>query len=196
MYFNHALAGALAVKPILDKHGSVFTDKERNALWFIGITSAVLPDFDIAYSTLTGLSDHRSFVTHGIFIYLIIFLLLYAIGRFQKKEIFGRKFFKVMSMVFIAGVSTHFLIDFIVGGTALFAPFDYSVYGFDMKLNNSFDNRLSQYLVSNYMLIELLVASLFLLFFRGKKYFVPRFFSLFYFLIATLSFIMVSTVFF
>jgi len=196
MYFNHALAGALAVKPILDKHGSVFTDKERNALWFIGITSAVLPDFDIAYSTLTGLSDHRSFVTHGIFIYLIIFLLLYAIGRFQKKEIFGRKFFKVMSMVFIAGVSTHFLIDFIVGRTALFAPFDYSVYGFDMKLNNSFDNRLSQYLVSNYMLIELLVASLFLLFFRGKKYFVPRFFSLFYFLIATLSFIMVSTVFF
>ena len=196
MYFNHALAGALAVKPIIDKHGSVFTEKERNTLWFIGITSAVLPDFDIAYSALVGLSDHRSFVTHGIFIYLIIFLLLYTTGNFQKKEIFGRKFFKVMSWVFLAGVSTHFLIDFIVGGTALFSPFDYSVYGFDMKLNSSFDNRLTQYLFSKYMLLEFFIVSLFLLFLRGGKYFVPQFFSLFYFLIATVSFILVSTVFF
>ena len=196
MYFNHALAGALAVKPIIDKHGGVFTAKERNTLWFIGITSAVLPDFDIAYSALVGLSDHRSFVTHGIFIYIIIFLLLSTIGKFQKKEMFGRKFFKVMSWVFIAGVSTHFLIDFIVGGIALFAPFDYSIYGFDMKLSSSYDNRLTQYLVSKYMLLEFFVAFLFLLFLRGRKYFVPQIFSLFYFLIAIVSFILVSTVFF
>lgn len=193
MYFNHALAGAIAVKPIIDRYGKNFTQKENTVLWFIGITSAVLPDFDILYAVITGLSDHRSYVTHGMFLYLLMFLLIYGISSFQKKEIFGRKFFKIASFVFLAGVSTHFLIDFIIGGIAILSPFNYRIIGFDMVLNSNFENRLMQYLVSKYMLIEVLVAVLFIKYVGKRGYFTARVFSLFYFIVATISFVLVST---
>jgi hypothetical protein len=193
MYFNHALAGAIAVKPIIDRYGKNFTQKENTVIWFIGITSAVLPDFDILYAVITGLSDHRSYVTHGMFLYLLMFLLIYGISSFQKKEIFGRKFFKIASFVFLAGVSTHFLIDFIIGGIAILSPFNYRIIGFDMVLNSNFENRLMQYLVSKYMLIEVLVAVLFIKYVGKRGYFTARVFSLFYFIVATISFVLVST---
>ena len=196
MYFNHATAGAIAIKPVIDKCKDKFTDKENTVLWFVGVTSAVLPDFDIAYSVLRGLEDHRSFVTHGIILYFIAFLLLYSLSYFQKKREFGKKFFKIMSLVFLIGVLTHFFIDFFFGGIALFAPFTYKIYGFDMKIENGYDNRLFEYLISRYMLVEIFITLFFFYIFRGRENFIPKFFALSYFLIATTSFVLVSLSFF
>lgn len=196
MYFNHATAGALVVKPIIEKYGKILSEKEKNVLWFVGITSAVLPDFDIAYSVIRNLEDHRSFLTHGIVIYLVAFFLIFFLSYFQKKEVFGRKFFKILALVFLVGVSSHFLIDFFVGGLALFAPITYQVLGFDMNIKNGYNNRLLEYLISKYMILEISIFTLFLYIFKDKKYFVPRFFALSYFLIASISFVLVSTIFF
>jgi len=197
MYFNHATAGALAVKPVIDKYSDIFTEKEKTVLWFVGITSAILPDLDIAYSILKNLRDHRAFVTHGFPIYLIAFLLIYLLSFRQKKEAFGKKFFRVLSLVFLIGITTHFVIDFIFGGVALFAPFSYKIYGFEMILNRKYlNNRLLSYILSKYMIVEIAALGLFLYIFRGKKYPAAKFFSFFYFLIAVVSFVGVSLLFF
>ena len=199
MYFNHATAGAIAVKPIIDKYENVFTEKEKTVLWFVGITSAILPDLDIAYSVLRNLKDHRAFVTHGFPLYLIAFFLIYLLSFRQEKEAFGRKFFKVLSLVFLIGISTHFVIDFVFGGVAILAPFSYKIYGFDMILNGKYpDNRLLSYVFSKYMIVETAIFCLFLYIFKEnkEKYLVARFFSSFYFLIAVISFVSVSLFFF
>ena len=197
MYFNHATAGAIAVKPIIDKYENVFTEKEKTVLWFVGITSAVLPDLDIAYSVVKKLEDHRSFVTHGFSLYLIVFFLIYLLSFLQKKEVFGKKFFKVLSLIFLVGITTHFVIDFVFGGVALLAPFSYKIYGFDMVLNGKYpDNRLLSYVFSKYMIIEIVIFGLFLYVFRSKKYQIAKFFSFFYFLISIISFVGVSLFFF
>ena len=197
MYFNHATAGALAVKPVIDKYENVFTEKEKTVLWFVGITSAVLPDLDIAYSVVKKLEDHRSFVTHGFSLYLIVFFLIYLLSFLQKKEVFGKKFFKVLSLIFLVGITTHFVIDFVFGGVALLAPFSYKIYGFDMVLNGKYpDNRLLSYVFSKYMIIEIVIFGLFLYVFRSRKYQIAKFFSFFYFLISIISFVSVSLFFF
>jgi hypothetical protein len=197
MYFNHATAGAIAVKPIIDKYENVFTEKEKTVLWFVGITSAVLPDLDIAYSVVKKLEDHRSFVTHGFSLYLIVFFLIYLLSFLQKKEVFGKKFFKVLSLIFLVGITTHFVIDFVFGGVALLAPFSYKIYGFDMVLNGKYpDNRLLSYVFSKYMIIEIVIFGLFLYVFRSRKYQIAKFFSFFYFLISIISFVSVSLFFF
>jgi hypothetical protein len=197
MYFNHATAGAIAVKPIIDKYENVFTEKEKTVLWFVGITSAVLPDLDIAYSVVKKLEDHRSFVTHGFSLYLIVFFLIYLLSFLQKKEVFGKKFFKVLSLIFLVGITTHFVIDFVFGGVALLAPFSYKIYGFDMVLNGRYpDNRLLSYVFSKYMIIEIVIFGLFLYVFRSRKYQIAKFFSFFYFLISIISFVSVSLFFF
>ncbi len=196
MYFNHATAGALVIKPVIKKYESIFTEKEITALWIIGITSAVLPDFDIAYSVVKNLEDHRSFITHGFFVYLMAFLIIYGLSNFQKRYHFGRKFFKVASLVFLLGVLTHLFIDFFSGGVALFAPFYPGVIGFDMGLNQNTGNRLVQYLLSKYMILEIFLSVLFLKSFKGKENTTPRLFSLFYVIIAIISFIFVGLNFF
>jgi len=197
MYFNHATAGALAVKPVIDKYENVFTEKEKTVLWFVGITSAILPDLDIAYSVIKNLEDHRSFITHGFPLYLTAFFLIYLLSFRQEKKAFGRKFFKVLSLVFLIGISTHFIIDFVFGGVALLAPFSYKIYGFDMILNGRYpDNRLLSYVFSKYMIIEIVIFGLFLYVFRSRKYQIAKFFSFFYFLISIISFVSVSLFFF
>ncbi len=196
MYFNHSLAGAVAIKPIIDKIENKFTEKEKTVLWFVGITASVLPDFDIAYSVLKNLEDHRSFVTHGVILYIVAFLLLYSLSFLQKRNVFGKKFFKTLSLVFLIGVSVHLLIDFFVGGIALYAPFSYKICGFDMVIKNGQSNRLLEYLMSKYMILEFFIAVLFFIFMKGKKYFIPRVFALFYVLVAISSFVFVSLSFF
>jgi len=142
------------------------------------------------------MESHRFFTTHGIFIYLVAFILLYALSFFQKKDVFGRKFFKVMSYVFLAGILTHFLIDIVVGGVAFFAPFSYDIVGFDIKNARASTDRLSSYLMSPYMLLEFFIFSMFFIFIKGKKYIAPKVFALFYFMIAVSGFVFISVFFF
>lgn len=196
MYFNHATAGALIMKPLMKKYDGLFSAKEKTVLWLIGITSGVLPDFDILYSVIKNLEDHRRFATHGFFLYLLTFLIIYLLSNFQKKDEFGRKFFRVAGAVFLFGVTTHMLIDFIFGGVAIFAPFNSTVFGFDLQIEENLGNRLTQYLLSEYMILEFIFFFMFFAFLKGKENFVPRLLSIIYFLIASVSFVLVSLSFF
>lgn len=193
MYFTHSLAGALTIKPIIDKQGKDFTEKEKVALWFVGITASVLPDFDLIYVVLTGVDNHRYFITHGITIYLLMFLIAYLLRYVQEKKEFGRKFFKVLSLVFITGVFTHLFFDILLGGIALLSPFSLRIFGFDMYLRKEGVNWLNKYIISKYMFLEFFIASVFFYTFKHKKYIAAKMFSLMYFVAALVSFVFISS---
>jgi len=195
MYLNHSTAGGLAIKPIIDKYTENLTEKEKSALWIFGITAAILPDFDIAYSILACVDDHRSFVTHGLFLYIVASALIYLLSYFQKKDVFGKKFFRMLSAVFLIGILSHLFIDFIFGGIAVFAPFSYQIFGFNMNIQSRPGNRFTDYFLSKYMLVEVVIFIIFLKFLKGKKYLVARMSSLFYFFMALIAFIIVSFIF-
>lgn len=192
MYLTHSLAGALTVKPIIDRVEKDLSEKEKVVLWFVGITASVLPDFDLIYVLLSGLDNHRYFVTHGIGLYLFMFLITYLLRFVQEKKEFGRKFFKVLSLVLITGALTHLFIDTLVGGIALLSPFSYRIFGFDMSIRKEGVNWLLEYIRSKYMFLEFFIASIFFYVLRDKKYLVAKMFSLMYFIVALASFVFIS----
>lgn len=196
MYFTHSLVGAVATRFVIDKVDKKFTDKEKVILWFVGITASVLPDFDLVYSALNHMVNHRNFVTHGILIYSILSFLLYLLSFTKDKKEFGRKFYKNVALCFIVGVATHFLMDFIVGGIVLLAPISYKVYGLEMSFERYDGNWLLRYLRSRYMFLELLNFSYFLVVLKNKKYLIGKVIGLFYFIMAISAFVFINIVFF
>jgi hypothetical protein len=196
MYFTHSLLGAVAQRFVIDKVEKKFTERENQVLWFVGITASVLPDFDLVYSALNQMLNHRNFITHGIFIYLILSLLLYLLSFAKDKKEFGRKFFKTLALSFFIGILVHFLMDFIVGGVVFLAPFTYKVFGFDMTYERYDRNWLLTYLESKYMLLELLDLGLFLLILKDKKYLFGQIIALGYVFMAVSAFIFINVIFF
>jgi len=195
MYFTHSLTGALFVKPIIDKVEDKFTQKEKVVLWFAGITGSVLPDFDLVYMLFHGLGNHRYYPTHGIFLYISLYLLIYLIGLLHDKKEFGRKFFKTLALVTIVGVLSHFIIDTFIGGIVIFAPFSENIYGFGIYYDKQVSNWLFRYLTSNYMIFEAINLLLFFKILKGKKYFFAKFISLGYVVVAIFAFTLISVVF-
>ena len=196
MYFTHSLVGAASSKLVLDRVEKKFTEREKRVLWVIGITASVLPDFDLIYSALNHMVNHRDFITHGIFIYLLMSIFLYFLSFIRDKEEFGRKFFKTLALVFLLGILAHFLMDFIVGGIVFFAPFSYKIVGFEMISQRGSGNWLLKYLDSIYMVLELFNLTFFLLLLKDKKYSFGKMIALSYVLMAIFAFLFINVVYF
>lgn len=196
MYFTHSLVGAVAQRFVIDKVDKKFTERERRVLWIVGITASVLPDFDLIYSALNQMANHRGFITHGIFIYLFMSLFLYLLSFTKDKKEFGRKFFKTLALSFVVGIITHFLMDFIVGGIVFLAPFSYKVFGLEMSHGRDDGNWLLRYLTSRYMFLELFSLSYFLIVLKDKKYFFGKTMALGYFIMAIFAFVFFNVMFF
>ncbi len=196
MYFTHSLVGAVAQRFVIDKVDKKFTEKEKRVLWIVGITASVLPDFDLVYSALNQMTNHRDFITHGIFIYLVISLLLYFLSLTKDKKEFGREFFKTLALCFSIGIMTHFLMDFIVGGIVFLAPFSYKVYGPEMSFERYNGNWLLRYLKSKYMFLELFNLSYFLIVLKNNKYFFGKIIAFGYLLMAIFAFVFINMIFF
>jgi len=196
MYFTHSLAGAVTSKLVIDRVENKFTNKEKSVLWIIGITSSVLPDFDLLYAALNHMANHRYYLTHGLFVYLVIALGIYLFSFTRGKKEFGRKFFKLVPILLLVGVLTHFLLDTIVGGIVLLAPFSYKIYGFGMPPTDRSQNWLLLYLKSPYMILEFFNLVLFSVVLKAKKYLFAKVVALTYFLAAVFAFISISMIFF
>ncbi len=78
MIIAHPITG-LAVTSITKKFLGKLTKKQEKIIWIVGITSAILPDFDLAFAVLTGQSHHHHFITHTPIFYLVIGLVLATI---------------------------------------------------------------------------------------------------------------------
>lgn len=196
MYFTHSLVGAVAQRFVIDKVDRKFSDKEKKVLWFVGITASILPDVDLIYSALNHMANHRSFVTHGIFIYLLMSVFLCLLSYTRDKKEFGRKFYKTLSTCFIVGIMTHFAMDFIVGGIVFLAPFSYKVYGLEIAHGRDNGNWLLRYLTSKYMFLEFFNLAFFLVILRNRKYYFGKMVAYGYFVMAIFSFLFINFVFF
>lgn len=196
MYFTHSLVGAVAQRFVIDKVDKKFTEKEIRVLWIVGVTASVLPDFDLIYSALNHMVNHRGFITHGIFIYLLMSLLLYCLSFTKDKKEFGRKFFKTLASCFFIGIIVHFLMDFIVGGIVFLAPFSYKVYGLEMSFERYNGNWLLRYIRSRYMFLELANIVIFFYFLSERKYIFGKSIALGYFIMAMVAFVFINVVFF
>ncbi|MBU0534853.1 metal-dependent hydrolase [Patescibacteria group bacterium] len=196
MYFTHSLVGAVAQRFVIDKVDKKFTEKEKRVLWIVGITASVLPDFDLIYSALNHMANHRGFITHGLFIYLLMSLFLYLLSFTKDKKEFGQKFFKTLVLCFLIGISVHFLMDFMVGGIVFLAPFSYKVYGLEMSFERYNGNWLFRYLESRYMFLELFNLSYFLIVLKNKKYFFGKIVAFGYLLMAIFAFVFINMIFF
>lgn len=75
MIIAHPIAG-FAVTSITKSFFGKLNKKQENIVWIVGITSAILPDFDLAFAVLTGQSHHHHFITHTPIFYLVIGLIL------------------------------------------------------------------------------------------------------------------------
>lgn len=140
--------------------------------------------------------NHRDFITHGIFIYLLMSIFLYFLSFIRDKKEFGRKFFKTLALVFLLGILAHFLMDFIVGGIVFFAPFSYKIVGFEMISQRGSGNWLLKYLDSIYMVLELFNLVFFLLLLKDKKYAFGKMIALGYVLMAIFAFVFINVVYF
>ncbi len=103
-----------------------FKKKKRLVLYLIGILFSIFPDFDLFYHYFySANTPHRQYISHGIVIYLLLFLSIYLIGSISK-----RQFIKSIAWVILLGVSTHLFFDMIASGIAVFAPISNLMIGF------------------------------------------------------------------
>ncbi|MBU1132965.1 metal-dependent hydrolase [Patescibacteria group bacterium] len=181
MYFTHSLAGAVTTKLVLDKNEGIFSKLEKDILWFVGITASVFPDFDlIIYFLNPNATSHRQWITHSVVLYAFASLILLSFGFFyKKKEKFGRQFYMSMALVFILGVVTHLILDYLVGGVTIFLPFNRFVYGYPIETHHG-GNWITDYVSSWYMFIEGALAAGFLLILKSIKNTIGKLLPIFY----------------
>lgn len=128
MIFAHAPAGYLVLR-FTEKFWNkkkIFKKKKRLVLYLIGILFSVFPDFDLFYHYFySANTPHRQYVSHGIVIYVALFLFIYLAGLIFKKQ-----FVKSLAWVILLGVSTHLFFDTIASGIAIFTPILGMMVGF------------------------------------------------------------------
>ncbi|MFA6296738.1 MAG: metal-dependent hydrolase [Patescibacteria group bacterium] len=127
MIFAHAPAGYLILR-FTEKFWNkkkIFKKKKRLVLYLIGIIFSIFPDFDLFYHYFySANTPHRQYISHGIIVYLVLFLLIYLIGLLAKKQ-----FIKSIAWVILLGVSTHLFLDTIASGIAIFTPLSSMMIG-------------------------------------------------------------------
>lgn len=134
-----------------EKNSSYFY---QNLIYFFGIIGSVFPDFDLTLTFFIHDLNHRKLISHSILPYLLIFCLVHLFSRFFKDY---QSKIKLINLVFFVGVSSHLLIDFLVGGISLFSPLSKQVYGLPIyfeSLNNDF---FYNYFTSWYSFFEFLI---------------------------------------
>lgn len=190
MVFSHSFIGVpttyLVLKNTKKKHIK-FSLKEENILWFVGIVSAILPDFDLLYVLFNSGLKHRYFISHSILPYFIIFILIFIYSYLNKRQ---SMYIKTLSYVFFLGVCSHLIIDLLVGGIVLFAPITYNIWGYELFRNTS-DNVswITKYIFSWYMVFEILSFFPYFLIQKKVKNTIATYLPLFFFGSAILAFL-------
>ena len=163
MLFAHGPAGFLT---------AYFTRKiwkadklpKRTQYWMylVGFIGGLFPDIDLFYYYLgSARLSHRQLFTHSIITYVLIFLIIYLIGSFYKKQSI-----KSLGIVFFFGNLSHLLLDMIYGATAFFAPLSKQLIGLP-KLAILHDSFYSNNLMLVNFIIESLIGSIFLIILAG-----------------------------
>ncbi len=129
------LAGAYLFIKVTLRLFKNLSAKEKRQLLLFGTFVTLLPDLDLFYPLLKfgtiftkkDVFDHHTLITHSLFFYLILSLIIYLYGSLRKKN-----FVKIFSLVFFAAIFSHLILDsfFIDYGPMWLYPFSQKNYGF------------------------------------------------------------------
>ncbi len=183
MIFAHSFFGVFTTYAVLKILPYKFSRFQQKVLWFVGITSSILPDADIIYYLWCPLCSHREIFTHGVPIYFLISLFIFAVGLFVHR----RKFFTVMAVVFLLGIVGHLILDMGTGGLVFFAPFSYRKYGLSLDSVGSKSEWWSVYISSLWFYLEIAISFLYLFLAASLKEPVVKFLPLVYFSFSLIS---------
>jgi len=136
---GHIAAGYLAATAYESIfHPAMTISQSKNLLW-IGALSGFIPDIDMFFAFLKVGAwridikkvDHRSYLTHYPFIWLMLTLILFFIGKFISDF-----YIQSIAVVIFLGTYSHFILDSLDSGTGIkwLWPFSDSLY--TMKNND------------------------------------------------------------
>lgn len=74
MILAHPITG-FTVTYITKKFFGKLNDKQEKIVWAVGITTSVLPDFDLILAVLLNQDSHHHFITHTPIFYLVLSLI-------------------------------------------------------------------------------------------------------------------------
>lgn len=163
MVFAHAPIGAMTNKFILHEKG----EKHLSLVYLFGILGSIFPDIDTVILLFNEDLNHRAFVTHSSIIYFVVFISALVIFR-------KHKLLSLLSMAFFLGIASHLVVDFFIGGIAVFVPFDKNVYGFKIDLGATPYTFAKLYITSMYGVYEITAIVLFLFSWSKEKNLIYR----------------------
>jgi len=183
MVLTHSLIGVPITYFLLKNKTNLWKDRlNLNILFLIGIVGSVFPDFDLTLSFFVHDLNHRKLISHSIVPYLILFSTVYFFSCTLKKN---QMLIKQANLIFFVTVLSHLLLDYIVGGISLFAPFSINIYGFDIYFEKSSDF-FYKYFTSWYMVAEMILMSISMYFIYKLKEIKINLFLPFFFLVIAL----------
>ncbi len=169
MIFAHSVFGVFITYAFLKILPYKFDNWERSVLWFTGIVSSVLPDFDIVMYSWCSNCSHRNMLTHGLPLYIFFTLLLFACSLLFK----NKKLVVCSAFLFLISVSGHLFLDMLTGGLVLFAPFSYKKIGiFSLPEVESGSSWLTTYFSSFWFYLELTIVLIYVLIAGSLKKFI------------------------
>ena len=163
MIFAHSFVGLPITYELLKKEN--YSKEFKNLAYFVGITSAVLPDFDLALGIFIHDLNHRQLISHSLIPYLLVFIILYLVSIPLKKY---QKRLRILNLIFFLGVCSHLFLDFVAGGLALFSPFYTGIVGIVPNFN-PYPNFFVSYFSSVYLLLEFLFLGIYLFYLKKEK---------------------------
>jgi membrane-bound metal-dependent hydrolase YbcI (DUF457 family) len=178
MVLAHSFIGA-PLTYLLVKNKNL-TPKFKNLVYFVGITGSILPDIDLLLSFFIDDLNHRKLISHSIVPYIAIFIIILLISYLFKRH---SQELRLLNLVAFLTISLHLLLDYLVGGIALFVPFDPNIYGIRVPFIDGKDIFM-KYFNSQYLIYETIVISTFFIFFKKYKNIPSVYFSYLYFLLA------------
>ena len=99
--------------------------EQRAVLWIVALGSTIAPDLDVVYNALfRGFFNHSTLWTHSIFVYLVICLGWWLLGRSKRWP-----YFHTLAGLVVAGGLSHLFLDVVSHGTPLFYPLSLHMVG-------------------------------------------------------------------
>lgn len=169
MLFAHAPAGFLATYYIRKIWVKKISKSQTNLLYFLGAIFGIFPDIDtVYYYFFSAILHHREIFTHSLIFYIIIWLVLFFIGRLSKKE-----FLKALGFVFLFTGLSHLILDSLGNGIMWFYPFSSLTFGLlaAQSIADSFFGQFFLFINLFFETIIILWAANLLFFKFFKKYF-------------------------
>jgi len=184
MIFAHSFIGFPITYELLKKEN--YSKEFKKIAYFIGITSTVLPDFDLALGIFIHDLNHRKLLSHSLTPYLLIFFITYVVSLFLKKY---KKRIQTLNLIFFVGVCSHLFLDFIAGGLSLFSPFYTGIVGVIPNFSSSY-GFFASYFLSVYLLAEMAILGIYLYYLKKEKQEIVYLLPLIYLLIALIALIL------